>query len=246
MQNLTNKELLGLINEKVLLAILSSVFKGYKIKHNDFNRYQDGISRGVDFRVFERNKSLFDIEVKNWKLFNKPYGLDVIKLEILERFKNSCAKYKILIISFISLISTEGLSLLKRNNIHVFGVDRLIGKKFFDFKNRLFYELKAKFTKFLRSIPESLNTVQTNLNPIFLDCKVKCQLDTSIVDSLYTLKHSDFNVSIPQTNNLNLTDRPRQINLDIYENTPLEERILKEIVRLNLYNESLKQHGLNP
>jgi hypothetical protein len=49
MQNLTTKERLGLINEKVFLAILSSLFKaneGYKIKHNDFKNYLDGISKG--------------------------------------------------------------------------------------------------------------------------------------------------------------------------------------------------------
>jgi len=36
-----------------------------------------------------------------------------------------------------------------------------------------------------------------------------------------------------------------QLNLDIFENTSLATRLLKEFVRLQLYNESLKQHGLN-
>lgn len=36
------------------------------------------------------------------------------------------------------------------------------------------------------------------------------------------------------------------IDLTIYEGTPLAQTILKRLIAFNLFNESLKQHGLNP
>jgi hypothetical protein len=211
MQNLTEKEKLGLINEKIFLSVLRLIFdeEDYRIKSNDFKNYKDGIKKGVDFRIFERNKSLYDIEAKNWRDFDRPYGIDIVKTEMLERFKTSCATFKILIISFMSLIPTEGLKLLNQHHIHVFEVGRLLGKKVF--KNKFFYELKSKLTEFLYTIKQQAKTrtdffgVNSGLSVVKLTSY--CNTNSVVTDN------NHYNTK-QVTNNKQQHDTPTQKQLD--------------------------------
>lgn len=143
-----SKLALGIIAEKFIVSIVKSLFKaneGFKVKHTDFDNYNFG--HGLDLRVFDHNRELLGIEVKNWKLFNKPYGSNIAETEIIDRFKNCSAKIKLLIISFKSLLTKEALRLLKQNNIHVIETNKLIGHN--DFKTKLFYTLKAQIQQLL-------------------------------------------------------------------------------------------------
>lgn len=237
--NLTNKELLGLINEKVFLAVFMSLFKAtesFRIKHNDFNNYHDGISKGVDFRIFERNRSLFDIEVKNWKLFNKPYGLDVAEKEIVERFKNSCAVFKILIISFASLLSQPAIRLLRSHNIHVFSVDRLLGKKVF--KTRFFYELRSKLAYFFHKLQKPADFfVQHDLSRFVVTTKSVVDVDTTRVNN-----YPNNNTSIPIKTKY---DTPSQVSNQIEPDyTQYSWQLLREAIRYNMWKQSLREHGI--
>lgn len=142
---------LGKINEIVLNSIFHSIFdSNYRIKSNDFKNYNNGIGHGTDFKIWLGSLLLFEIEAKNWRDIGKPYGKEIVETEIIDRFHNSTAKHKILVISYDSLISKLGIDLLKRHNITVFSVDRLIGKKVF--KSPLFYQIKAQLSTYLNGL----------------------------------------------------------------------------------------------
>lgn len=151
-----NKIGLGKIGEQVLYSLFHSIFDRdhYRIKSNDYKNYNNGIGHGTDFKIWLGSCLLFDIEVKNWKLFSKPYGHDIIESEIIQRFRTSTAKYRILVISFIGLLSKSGLNLLKRNNIHVFSLDTLLGHKIF--KSRLLYEIQAQLKQFITQLRQPI------------------------------------------------------------------------------------------
>jgi hypothetical protein len=139
------------------------------------------------------------------------------------------------------LISTEGLKLLRNHNIHVFEVDRLIGKKFFDFKNRLFYELKANFTRFLRNIPEP-NFQTTLTEPLFFLDKVNL-INLVRSDSL-TNRHSDDNISIPKQLTIKQHDTPslettRNLAFKLLEAIK-KQRELREKTLLGVYARQFK------
>lgn len=90
------------------------------------------------------------IEVKNWRKFDRPYGTEIVKTEILDRFKNFAGGLKVLIISFLCLFTKEALRLLEKHNIHVIEIGKLVGKKDFPRKgknNKTFYSLKSKLLK---------------------------------------------------------------------------------------------------
>jgi len=91
-----NKIGLGLIAEKALVTILKSIFRDSFIQYNDFKNYNNGIGKGTDIKI----DHTFDIEVKNWRLYNKPYGHDIIQKEIVDRFQHSACRHKIVFISF--------------------------------------------------------------------------------------------------------------------------------------------------
>lgn len=151
-----NKIALGIIGEMVAFALLSGLFKtkeGFKVKHIDWKRYNCGFR--VDLRVFKKCKSVMDIEVKNWRLFSKPYGTEIAISEIIDRFKKSCALFKILFITYKTLLTREALGLLDLHKIHVFEIGKLMGKK--DFKNKFFYETKQRLAQFIKTIKSKAN-----------------------------------------------------------------------------------------
>jgi len=143
---MNNRIDLGKIGEMVVVAIVKSIFKaseGFRVKHTDFRHYNFG--HGLDLRVFERNKQLLGIEVKNWKSFNKPYGMDIYESEILDRFKNFTYGMKLLIITTLSLLTKRAVNNLRRNNIFVVETNKLLGHK--DFKSKVFWQIKTKIER---------------------------------------------------------------------------------------------------
>lgn len=134
---------LGKIGEIVIDGVTRSLFKvrdGFRVKHIDWDNYTYG--SGLDVRVFERNKQILAIEVKNWNWQDRPYGLDIVRREIIDRFKNFSGGIKVLIITFLCLLTSEGIELIKSRGIEIIEVGTLITTEIF--KSSIFYQIKAK------------------------------------------------------------------------------------------------------
>jgi hypothetical protein len=188
-----NKVGLGKICEIFSVRELKSLFKrkdGYRIKHTDFKCYNWGF--GVDIRVFKGCKCLFDIEVKNWRILDIKYSVSVAREEVLTRFKNSGAKVKILFISHMEVFSKRALGLLSDNNIHVFEIGKLIGKK--DLRSKLFYQVKLKLQHFLNAIKSSTNKPEPETE--VLDNYLEEEIDNTIVNSPITTIKNNKNTHI--------------------------------------------------
>ena len=148
---LNDKVGLGVIGEKFCSSVAKSIFKveeGYRVKHVDWDNYSYG--HGLDLRVFKRNKQVMAVEVKNWREMNRPYGTETVRTEITDRFKNYAGGLKVLIISFLYLLTKKALELLEAHNIHVIEIGKLVGRKDFPRKgknNEVFYRLKNKLRK---------------------------------------------------------------------------------------------------
>ena len=148
---MNNKVGLGVIGEKFSDSVAKSIFKvedGYRVKHVDWDNYSYG--HGLDLRVFKRNKQVLAIEVKNWREMNRPYGTETARTEIIDRFRNYAGGLKVLIISFLCLLTKKALELLEAHNIHVIEIGKLVGRKDFPRKgkdNEVFYRLKSRLHK---------------------------------------------------------------------------------------------------
>lgn len=140
---------LGKISEMLFYSLFCSLYpknEGYSVKHVNWKKYNYG--HGVDLKVFEGCKQILGIECKNWRDLDRPYGTDIAETEIIDRFKHHGSGLKLLIISFIDLLTKQALQLLKQHGIHIIEVGKLIGKK--DFKTRLFYELASKIRQTIK------------------------------------------------------------------------------------------------
>ena len=147
----SNKIGLGIISEKFCTKVAESTFKkreDFEVKHVDWNKYNYG--DGLDLRIFQRNKQIIGVEVKNWRYFKRPYGTQVAEDEIIDRFRNFAGGLKVLIISFLSLLTQKAIRLLEVHNIHIIEVGKLVGKNDFPRRgkdNTVFYSLKSKLSK---------------------------------------------------------------------------------------------------
>jgi len=149
--NSNNKIGLGVILEKWAYAVLKSIFKAsesFRIKHINWNNYSYG--HGLDLKVFKGSSQILGIECKNWRDFDRPYGTNIAVHEIIDRFANFAGGIKVLVITFLSLLTKEALRLLQTHKIHVIEIGKLIGKLDFPRKGRnskVFYQLKGKLAK---------------------------------------------------------------------------------------------------
>lgn len=152
----SNKIGLGIIGEKFVYAVLASIFKAkedFRVKHVDWNNYSYG--HGQDLRVFKRNRQVLGIECKNWRKLNRPYGTDIAEKEVIDRFANFAGGFKILVISFLYLLTRKARRFLKAHNIYAIEIGKLIGKNDFPRKgknNKAFYTFKSKFLRLWRSL----------------------------------------------------------------------------------------------
>lgn len=119
----SRNEVLGKNGEKFVNNVFERLIgkkrlkKGwYKIKHQDWAKnYNYGT--GTDIKIYEDNLLLVDVEVKNWKHQDRPYGTEIAISEILDRFTRSFAPVKLLIISFLSLLTNRAKELLRQSGI---------------------------------------------------------------------------------------------------------------------------------
>lgn len=184
----SNKIGLGIIGKKWFHALVKSIFKarqGYKIKHVDWENYSYGY--GQDLRLFKRNRQVMASEVKNWRKMDRPYGTDIAEKEIMDRFANFSGGFKILVISFLCLLTRKAKMLLRSHNIYVIEIGKLIGKNDFPRKgknNKVFYTFKSKFLRLWISLKWLARSKVVS--------HVQSSLDNYVsrnVNSCHTIKH---------------------------------------------------------
>ena len=62
-----------------MFAILYGLFPkkgGYRVFHVDWSNYTSSMGKGLDIKLFQRNKLLAVFEVKNWAKKGRPYGTE--------------------------------------------------------------------------------------------------------------------------------------------------------------------------
>jgi len=132
-------------------------------------------------------------------------------LRQINRFKNYAGGLKILIISFLCLLTRKALELLEVHNIHIIEIGKLVGRKDFPRKgknNEVFYQLKSKLQK------------------LWLDHKSnQKQASTRSLYSVNQFKLDNY-ISTANTNTLNKHDTDSKKQLVKAHQNSLVERIL--------------------
>lgn len=193
---------MGILGEKFVSKVLESIYrkeKGFYVEHQNWAKnYNYG--NGLDVQVREHGKPKIDVEVKNWKLFNKPYGMDVVKTEILERFENSKAQLKLLVITFVCLLSKKAFQLLEQYNIKIIEIGNLITRITFrsTFNNFKHY-LKQKLAKFFDSCSNSSS---------YLVSSSSLSFNSNLLLSNNSMKHD---TNIEKSNNNSISEAIKKI-----------------------------------
>ena len=121
---------------------------------------------------------------------NRPYGTETARTEIIDRFKNYAGGLKVLIISFLCLLTKKALELLETHNIHIIEIEKLVGRKDFPLKgknNEVFYQLKNKLQKLWLDYRHD----QNQANPKGFGCVNQFKLDNYISVNTNTQKKHD-------------------------------------------------------
>lgn len=144
---LSNKVGLGIIGEKFDVAVVKTLFhkKFYRIHHNNWESHNLSIGLGADILIYgkKETKPKIAIECKNWRKLGRPYGYETVQSQIMHRFRNLPSDcLKILIISFISLLTKSMHEYLSNHNILLIERGKLVGKR--DFRSQVFYQLRRK------------------------------------------------------------------------------------------------------
>jgi len=146
------EEWLGINGESFAVHVLKAIIgkNPLTVLHQDwFSHYNYG--EGSDFKIADSEFNvLVEGEVKNWKHQNRPYGTEIAKEEILPRYTTQ-APIKLLIITYLSLLTQKALELLRQHNITVIEVSGLIVKAT---KNQLFKPLLRKLYPILKPLLE--------------------------------------------------------------------------------------------
>jgi len=144
------KDLLGVNGENHVVNVLKAIVTKHRfsVSHIDwFGSYNHG--DGSDFKIIDGEFNIVvEGEVKNWQQQNRPYGTDIIKEEVLTRYETQ-APVKLLIITFLSLLTQKALELLREHGITVIEVNGLmLGEA----KSRLFKPLLRKLYPILKPL----------------------------------------------------------------------------------------------
>jgi len=210
----------GICGEKPIVHMIKCMIgktrfrKGwFYIKHNSWGRhYCHG--HGTDITVFDKDHdSIIDIEIKNWKEQPRNYGIETAQNEIIDRFRDSTAKIKLLIISYISLLTYKARDLIENAGIKIMELGNFIepndswGYILKTFRQTFWengttnYQNIKKFLGIFRS--------QLNNNPVL--CKVK----------LITTHLTSYINSNKLTNTYNLNNITT--NITNYDTTPVND-----------------------
>ena len=190
---------LGILGEMLANAVLSTLYpkcKGYIVQHQNW-RKNYVMGEGLDLQDKDSHKrSLVDVEVKNWKKQPRTYGIQTAKDEILSRFSNSTAKLKLLIITYLSLLSKDAIQLIRSCGIQIIELGDLVTKQTFRqlfqngikrLKSILFGEralsTQHKLVEYLsnNNNANSINTNTTEIHDTNIEFREKTELEDSML-----------------------------------------------------------------
>lgn len=113
-------------------------------------KYRNEERSDVDLKTFKNEILWMDEECKNWKNPTNQYGLPKAQSEVIERFKNSKAKYKVLSIPNFNVFNWKARKQIISKGIKIFETGKLIGSK--DFRSHSLYVKRMEFIKYLLTI----------------------------------------------------------------------------------------------
>lgn len=161
----------GSTGERIVTSAVNLSFRkqdGYYIKHNNFEditQYCTGY--GMDITIQYKPEGygfVCAIEVKNLKDQKKPYGTDFVKRHILPRGEGITG-LKLLVITFLSLLTKQGIELLKKHGWKFVEVEERLTYEFYEKGNRYkLYELADKIKKAVRSLYNKLSSLPYYIN----------------------------------------------------------------------------------
>jgi hypothetical protein len=177
----------GKKGEQVVSYASHKAFPEWTVKHNNFGKqYEYCCSSGVDVTLTKDNYQPIVLEVKNLADQTKPYGTDFVVRHILPRFAHLINCLKVLVITFLHLLTQKAIQLLKDNDIQIIEVgERLttqfqITNKIHILANRLQHLIKPRKNAAVQYRP----ILPINTNPV----PVK---SSGIAKNSYTIPPSD-------------------------------------------------------
>lgn len=123
---------LGIQGEKFVLAIFEKMLgkrrqkREYRIEHNDFSIKRYPMGTGLDLKILKDGKPLIDAEVKNWNQQLRSYGVEHAQSEVIDRFIYSLAPIKLLFISYMSLLTSKAIKLIRSYGIQIIEIGATI------------------------------------------------------------------------------------------------------------------------
>ena len=231
---------LGKIGEMFSNAVVKSVFKtkkGFRVKHVNWNNYTHG--SGLDLRVFRQNKLFLGIEVKNWRYFDRPYGVEFAVSEIIDRFKEFTGDFKILIISFKSLLTKKAILLLNNHHIHILEVGKLMNKNDFpkkDKTNKTYFNLKYKLIKLIRDLKRQARGG--------FGFNVGCNIQDNTIDNYFDTTKSTNHYN--KNNNILTKQSTIKHDTNVNKTDSYALKLLKSVMKQAQNRKRSKLMGLNP
>jgi len=192
----------GVNGESHVINVLKAVIGRHRLNvlHVDwFNHYNHG--DGADFKIVDTEFNvLVEGEVKNWQQQGRPYGTEIIESEVLTRFTTE-APIKLLIITFLSLLTHKALELLKQHGITVIEVGGLMlgeGKSrlFKPLLKKLYSILKPLLTKHNRRRKFVLHNKQGKLTKYFNDNTVTVTPNNKINKTLSNTNNRIYDTNV--------------------------------------------------
>lgn len=221
-----------------MFAVLSSLFpksKGFRTKHVDWSNYTSEMGKGLDLRVFQRSRQIIGMEVKDFREYDRPYGTDFVRKHVLERFKNFAGGVKILIISFLCLLTRKGLELIESHGIHIVEVGKVFSIRK-DVKTPLFWKIRSKVEQlWLDYKHEQELRRRPDFGCVSLDRFVKC------IGPSVDMIHNKDNPLLRQLTKTHDSDSKKQL-VETHQNS-LVERILSPRKQARNKENQYEAHG---
>jgi hypothetical protein len=132
----------GMTGEQVTVSATKTKYnakEGYRVVHNPFgSQYEYACGSGVDIRIFQAQKELAQIEVKNLTQQQKPYGTDFVRKKVLPRFSHSGGGLKLFVITFLSLLTKLAVQLLEQEGVTIIEVGERLTSEFYQNLKKLY------------------------------------------------------------------------------------------------------------
>lgn len=202
--------------------------EGWEIGHNSFDsQYYYCCGSGRDLCLFDLHDpdNLFLFEVKSLSPQDRPYGTDFVIIKVLPRFDGADPNaIKILVITYLNLLTKEALALLAKHHIFVFEIGFVITPDIYAKENiRELYCLGDRLHDFIEQVtpqPKQLNSY----------LKRQTQL-SDVLNQTEPIFSTSKSVNTPNRSNALPLQHDTPIhtdNIPDYENDPIQRRDMIE------------------